>query len=120
MSYFYAGSARTQKGKIIYLRKRHEFSACDLRRIADKVRWPESIHQQLCYIGAVRLSLSELLIIPNEDLSEAIEKLQDILGFLEGQAQEFAGFGGGEAGGGGAGGFFGLPLDVTLPEEREE
>ncbi len=110
MSYFYVDSATTQRGKIIYRRKKHEFTACDLERLTRKARIPTTEREMRCMIaGAKNVLVFFLDKVPNV-ARPRINLVIELFDELSTDVDSFGGFSGGAAGGAGATGIFGLPL----------
>jgi hypothetical protein len=105
MSYKYEDSCRTQKGKVIYPRKKHEFQYKDLYRIYDGLRSPDNDFEEWLMISMIHDMLFKANFVDIEGLGEALDRVhqacRDTMEELSGSS-EFQRFSGGKFGGGGA------------------
>ena len=122
MAYHYEGIAQTQKGKIIYPRKKHSFSAKDLRRLINTVGFPVDYGELYWWMMGI---IDLMQFLQKVDQSEIVNQagwLRESLTTYTSLAENFPGFSGGDFGGAGASRTFWqkllMPLDVTIPEEE--
>jgi len=120
MAYHYDGIAQTQKGSIIYKRKKHRWSGKDMGRIIKAIGFPTDIRETYDWLQASLTLLVLLQRVPHGTVSSDAVALISSLATYIATAEEFEGFGGGEYGGGGASGTFLQPLPVYDISEGEE
>jgi hypothetical protein len=109
VGYNYEGIAQTQKGRIIYDRKKHLFKCGDLLRIykaLPPIDNPEIIE---CHLVVAAGIISELNGLPDFLQAEGELAHWGLVNQLKRETIKFEGFGGGAGGGAGATGFFGVP-----------
>jgi len=110
MSYKYEGLAQTQSGKIIYRRKKHEFTWKDLKRMLLILRTPGSIQAYLIMLLVGIILMQQLRNTRDRDVNKAATELEAHLRRHGAEEERFTGFGGGQFGGGGSTGTFWRPL----------
>lgn len=121
MSYAYEGLATTQKGKIIYRRKKHVFGPKDLDRLIKVIGLPDDLQKRLDFLFAAMNLIDNVSKIPHADVADAANELLSILSVYVNSSEDFEGFGGGTFGGAGATGRWWIPLKWRgkIPEEEE-
>lgn len=80
MSYDYEGSAETRKGKIVYKRKRHFWTACSVARAAKAVGFPTDTKSLLCQLDILEYWLVGINL---EESEFHTESLNVILGEIQ-------------------------------------
>ena len=110
MAYAYEGIAQTQKGKVIYRRKKHFFKPKDLHRLIKKLDFPADLRERYDWYLAVLDLLDLVRRTQNGDVQTAAGELNNILTTFIASSPEFKGFSGGQFGGAGAGGTFWKPF----------
>jgi len=110
---------RTTRGRVVYNRKIHFFSWCDVRRIVGKVQDPAGEYQEYCQLNAAFQLIAKIVHLLSDEGAEAAVQLEMELDKL---AQEKlssyrpSDFGGGEFGGAGVTRFwdwlFSPPINV--------
>lgn len=115
----------THRGRIVYSRKTHKFTWCDVRRIARALGRPDEPKYLFCLYETLYHAISMVNAWTFEDAENCVAQIQGNLNFLANQLQEqypFEDFGGGGFGGAGATtrlrDIFKLPFEI-LPEEDE-
>lgn len=112
MAYNYDGIATTQKGKIIYPRKKNPFKSNDLGRVGRSIGLPRDPLETYRWILAMADIIAFGAGLNHSDVAAMCGKLSAALKVLAATAEEFEGFGGGEFGGAGASGTFLQPFPV--------
>lgn len=83
MAYKYDGICTTQSGKVIYERKKHEFTPCDLKRIAQGMRPSRNFKEVMCVFQAASAIVATMAPIYVLGIGEDAEKLLEDLNKVE-------------------------------------